>query len=415
MRGGRVAVLAAVGLAIILVIKWWDKDEAEPVGFPEPEAGADAQQPRTPSQRARTPFVTVSGPDLEQAVSVLTKVVDEHASDPGNPWAIAHGVLARGEAFTVDGEPAVPFLYENYAEVQQIGDDKLVAFPRKNDAGVEIEPHTDLVLKAITEVGVDPHTVVHVSGEEFEVADTWRHSLATTYLDKSTGDSSYDSPNDMPWGVQALALWAPPDLRWKSFTGTEMTMDDLAKLMVHVLTKESDFMIRSMMAGEDFEKRRQGVLAYTCGGAHLLQGSIAVVAGGFGGTDEREKMRVQGQLSFYRFPVEIGIYDKAMQEHPEHRLVLMSQQLKFTGHWLESVHKLMAAGLYEPNAIEQQTLSTAIDVLISTTKELKALGAFDNLEQIDTENHQLYLDLVGDSAHAIRGVELATGRQEFLY
>ena len=194
-----------------------------------------------------------------------------------------------------------------------------------------------------------------------------------------------------------------------------MTMDDLAKLMVHVLTKESDFMIRSMMAGEDFEKRRQGVLAYTCGGAHLLQGSIAVVAGGFGGTDEREKMRVQGQLSFYRFPVEIGIYDKAMQEHPEHRLVLMSQQLKFTGHWLESVHKLMAAGLYEPNAIEQQTLSTAIDVLISTTKELKALGAFDNLEQIDTENHQLYLDLVGDSAHAIRGVELATGRQEFLY
>lgn len=368
-----------------------------------------------PEDRAKTPYPTVAGPDLQAAVGVLTQVVDEHASDPDNPWAIAHGIIARGEAFTVSGEPAVPFLYANYAEVSEIDGKRLVAFPRKTDAGLEIEPHTDLMLKAISEVGVDPHTVVHVHGEEFEIADTWRHSLATTYLDKKTGDSSFDSPNDMPWGVQALTLWAPKGLRWTSFTGTEMSMDDLTKLMVHVLTKESDFMIRSMMAGQGFEKRKQGIFSYTCGGAHLLQGSIAAVASGFGGADETEKMRIQGQLLFYRFPIEVGIYQQAMKDHPEHELILLSQQLKFTGHWLESVHKLMAAGLYTPNSIEQQTLNSAVDLLISTTKELKALGAFDNLAEIDAKNHQLYLDLVGDSAHAIRGVELATGQQDFAY
>ena len=384
----------------------------EPVEVPveEPEAAVSP-----PTNQALSPLTVTAGPDLSQALSVLTSVVAEHACDPANPWAIAHGVLARGESFTVEGQPAVPFLYERYAEVSTIDGQKLVAFPRKDASGVDIEPHTDLVLKALTEVGVDPHTVVHVHGEDFEVADTWRHSLATTYLDKRTGDSSYDSPNDMPWGVQALALWAPKGLRWTSFTGTEMSMDDLTKLMVHVLTSESDFMIRAMMAGEGFEKRKQGILGYTCGGAHLLQGSITAVARGFGDDDEREKMRIQGQLLFYRFPVEIGIYQEAMKQHPEHRLLLLSQQLKFTGHWLESVHKLLAAGLYEPNALEQQTLNDALDVLIVTTKELKALGAFDNLEQIDEKNHQLYLDLIGDSAHAVRGVELATGQQTFAY
>lgn len=424
IRGGPVFILAMIGLIIILAIKWGmgGDDDAEPIDFPDPVEQTSAPpadigpvEVTAPANRKKTPLPATSSPDLEQALAVLGGVVDQHAADPANPWAVAHGVIARGESFTVSGEPAIPFLYKTYAEVTTVGEQRLVSFPRTTAAGVEVEPHTDLVLKAITEVGADPHTVVHVHDEEFELADTWRHSLATTYLDKESGDSSYDSPNDMPWGVQALAIWAPKGLRWTSFTGTEMTMDDMAKLMVHVLTSESDFMFRSMMAGQPFEKKRQGILAYTCGGAHMLQGSIAVVARGFGGDDEREKMRIQGQLMFYRFPVEIGIYEGAIKEHPEHKLILMSQQLKFTGHWLESVHKLLAAGLYEPNAVEQQTLNDAINVLISTTKELKAMGAFDNLAEIDTQNHQLYLDLVGDSAHAVRGAELATGAQEFVY
>ena len=368
-----------------------------------------------PTTHAKTTHPVTASPDLEMALAVLGEVVDAHASDPENPWAIVHGLVARGEGFTVQGgEPAIPYLYETYAEVAEIDGERLPAFPRS--AGeIDIEPHTDLVLKALTEVDVDPATVVHVHGEEFEVGDTWTHSLKTTFLDKNTGDSSYDSPNDMPWGVQGLALWAPPGTTWTSFSGTPMALDDLAKMLVHVTTSESAFMLQAMVSGQTFEKKGQGIFKYTCGGAHMVQGATYVVARGFGDKAEREKMEVQGKLLFYRFPIEIGIYQQGMADHPQHRLILLAQQLKFTGHWLESVHKLMAAGLYEPSASDQLVLAQAVDVLVVTTKELKALGAFDNLQDIQAKNHQLYLDLIGDSAHAIRGAELALGKQEFVY
>ncbi|MCP4809221.1 MAG: hypothetical protein GY913_12600 [Proteobacteria bacterium] len=412
--------LAGLGGVFALGISLYACTDEEP---PAPEVEAPVAEPvvpaglvpTAPTIHAKTTHPVTASPDLDQTLSLLGEVVDAHASDPENPWAIVHGLVARGEGFTVQGgEQAIPFLYENYAEITELDGERLPSFPRKS-GDLDIEPHTDLVLKALTEVDVDPTTVVHVHGEEFEVGDTWKHSVKTTFLDKTNGDSSYDSPNDMPWGVQALALWAPRELRWTAFSGTQMDMDDLAKMLVHVVTSESTFMLQSMVNGQSFEKKGQGIFSYTCGGAHMVQGATYVVARGFGDQAERDKMEVQAKLLFYRFPIEIGIYAQGMKDHPEHRLVLLAQQLKFTGHWLESVHKLMAAGLYEPTAADQLVLGQAVDVLIGTTKELKALGAFDNLDEIDQKNHQLYLDLVGDSAHAVRGVELALGKQTFSY
>ena len=80
------------------------------------------------------------------------------------------------------------------------------------------------------------------------------------------------------------------------------------------------------------------------------------------------------------------------------------------GHWLESAHKMAIAGLLTPDSDQQAMMAQVIDIVVATTRELKALGALDNLDQIRAQNEQLYLDLVGDSAHAIRGLELATGR-----
>ena len=56
-----------------------------------------------------------------------------------------------------------------------------------------------------------------------------------------------------------------------------------------------------------------------------------------------------------------------------------------------------------------------MDDLIRVVKQLKALGALDNLGDLRKENEQLYLDLVGDSAHAINGVELALGNRTIGY
>ncbi len=370
---------------------------------------------RPPTAEATTPFPVPATPDIERALEVLGAVVDVHAADPENPWAIAHGLLARGGGFTLTtGQAAVPYLFERYAFTQELSGRQLVGFPRELD-GVRVEPHTDLVLKNLTETDLGPDFLVTVDGQEHPLSDLWHHSLLTTFLKKSDGSSSYDSPNDMPWGLSGLASWGPPGLSWTSWEGTPMSMDDMARFLVHVLTQESGFMLQAMTSGQDFQKRGQGIFQYTCGGAHLLQGAVHVVARGYGGSQEKQKLEAQGRLLYYRLPRELKIYQDAMRAYPNRRLVLMVQQLKFVGHWLESAHKLAISGLYTPDATEQLMLTEAVGVLVNTVRELKALGAVDNLPQLREKNEQLYLDIVGDSAHAIRGLELALGRGAYRF
>ena len=148
------------------------------------------------------------------------------------------------------------------------------------------------------------------------------------------------------------------------------------------------------------------------GGAHLLQGAAFVVARGFGDEAARKKMALQGPLAIYRLPRELEIYRELLARSPAHELVLMAQQLKFTGHWLESVHKMAAMGLFAPGPAQQEVMAQATEALIASVAALKSKGALDNLSSIREENPQLYLDLVGDSAHAIHGLELALGRLE---
>ena len=60
-------------------------------------------------------------------------------------------------------------------------------------------------------------------------------------------------------------------------------------------------------------------------------------------------------------------------------------------------------------------MGEALRILVDTAKRLKKTGALDNLETVREGNEQLYLDIVGDAAHAVRGVELALGRASIDY
>ena len=87
------------------------------------------------------------------------------------------------------------------------------------------------------------------------------------------------------------------------------------------------------------------------------------------------------------------------------------QRLKFTGHALETAEKLEILGFYTPNAEQTATLNRIVIELISTVKQLHDIGAYSALEKIRAQDEQVYLDIVGDSSHAFRGLELALGLQ----
>jgi hypothetical protein len=191
--------------------------------------------------------------------------------------------------------------------------------------------------------------------------------------------------------------------------GTAMDLDDLTTFAVAVLTKESAFLIDAMQRGQPFERSGQALFSYTCGGSHLLQGASYAVARGYGTPRDRKAVEVQVPLLFYRLPIELGIYDVAMKRNPKHRVRLLVQRMKFLGHFLETMGKMEAMGLYVPDEKQSQRLEGAAQNLVLTVEALKKTGTFDNMETLRQKDEQLYLDVVGDAAHALRGLRLATG------
>ncbi len=372
--------------------------------------------PRAPTRSATVVKPVPALPDYERALATLSSVVERHAGDPENAWAIMHGVLARGPEFRlVDEREGIHHVFAAYAESRPFGSLALPVFPRERE-GRPVEPHADLVLKTLTEAGVSPSASFPVGADVATPADLYRATLLKTWLQVDQNALSYDGFNDMPWGVQALAAWAPDEeLRWVAENGTEMDMDVLTDFTAAVLTSESKFMFAAMKAGAPFERKGQPLFGYACGGAHLVQGASFAVARGFGRPESRAAVAAQVPLLFYRLPIELRIYDQAMQRMRQHRTKLLVQRMKFLGHWLETISKFQALGFFAPDAQQSQVIEGAAQNLAITVKSLEDGGTFADIGTLRAADEQLYLDVVGDSAHAIRGLELALGRQSLAW
>ena len=371
----------------------------------------DQLVPVAPARATTVGRALPADPAYDRALQALGGVVETYAGDPDNPWAIAHGVLARGTDFRlVDGRPAVPHLFSTYAEPRTVGTRTLLGFPRSLGT-VRVEPHTDLLLKNLGEVGVAPDAVYPTRHGDVPVADLYRNTLLKTYLVPAKNHSSFDDPNDVPWGLQALVQWAPSDeLQWVATDGTAMDLDDLTTFAVAVLTKESAFLIDAMQRGQPFERSGQALFSYTCGGSHLLQGASYAVARGYGTPRDRKAVEVQVPLLFYRLPIELGIYDVAMKRNPKHRVRLLVQRMKFLGHFLETTSKMQAMGLFVPDDAQMKLVEGAAQNLVLVVDALEKEGVFDGLATLREKDEQLYLDVVGDASHAVRGLDLALGR-----
>lgn len=428
---------AAVGGLVALVAggaAWWwlavrpagdTRVPSVPLPSPAPVTPPAERAPEVafaPCTRTRpSPAAVPADPELARARERLAAIVSKHTGDPLNPWAIVHGLIAQGPDMVLsDGKAAIPWLFETYAERVTVGTDTLVAFPRtrKHPSGgpdIRIEPHTDLILKAVSEVGVPMEQTYLVQGQPATLGDLYRHSLWKTWVDGP--QHSFRSLNDSPWTLQGLASAAPPGLAWTGQGGHPTTIDAVTDAVVADLAAQNAFLRDAMASGATVKKERQGIFAYTCGGQHLLQGAAHAVARGFGSPASREAVQAEIPVLFWRMGVELGIYDTMIAENPEYKVVLLEQRLKFVGHFLESAHKLAAYGLYTPDAAQTEQLAAARRELVATVDALAATGALEQLHAFATDprSYQMYLDFVGDSAHALRGIDLATGAGTVCY
>jgi hypothetical protein len=402
---------------------------------PKPELHVAKEAPSAPAvafdpakRDAASPVPVAFTADLQRVRALLVKVVEDHARNPGNPWAVVHGMLALGPSMQLpSGSDPVDFLFEEYAQVVQVGDSEVITFPRKRGRAL-VEPHTDLILKGLTEAGLRPDRPVKVAGKDFVLGDLYRHSLHRAWAKGLTTGFQEGGFNDAAWALQGLAAWAPPDLAWTADGGRKMTMQGLTTAVVDQLTIET----RDMMAARDAgivpkKDTRSGLFRYTCGGQHMIQGVAYAVARGFGEPDDQRRVCEQLDLLLWRIDVELQTIDPMLSSGaatPPIATLLLSQRLKFLGHWLETTHKVAALGVCELKPEHEAASVRVAAELVRTVDGLGKIGIWNNVAGVRTmkefddmgrDANQVFLDLVGDSAHAVRGIDMATGRATIRY
>lgn len=403
--------------------------EPDPEVRPTPPVAAPALQPsdRLPdvafspaTQLRRTPVP--ASPELTRAArKTLFDVVAAHAPDPGDPWALGHGMLALGRAHPLhDGSDPITTTFSRYATLQTVGEDVVPAFPARAGAAL-VEPHTDLLLKAFTESGAHPTDLVQVQGQSFSLGDLYRHSLWNAWVADGKTGFAKNGFNDAAWALQALSAWAPADLTWTAVGGRAMSMDALTHAAVVQLHKETAALQQAKDRGLPIQKdTRKGIFRYTCGGQHLLQGAAYAVARGFGEPTDKAVICDQLDLLAWRIDLELTAVDRALGQRDEALdVVMLGQRLKFLGHWLETTHKIGASGLCPIDGYAATTQRVS-EELSRTVQTLSERGVWGRLDAIKTDpayrqyrprdgGVQVVRDLVGDAAHAVRGIDLSTG------
>lgn len=404
----------------------------EPKRPPPPPESLPVVAFELPTKEAKTPAPITKGQaklakDLAAARAVLEKVVTDHGRDPGNPWAVSHAMLALGpEIELTNGANAVDHLFSEYATSVTVGEAKAPMFPASRGS-IRIEPHSDLLLKAFTEGGLSPDRAVTVEGSPTTVGALYRHSLWRAWVMGDTTGFHGGTYNDAPWALQALATWAPRGLTWTAQGGREQGMSRMAHRLVEVLRLETVDLSVAKDAGVMVKKdTRKGIFRYTCGGQHLLQGVAYAVARGFQLPGDKAEICTQLDLLAWRIDVELSSIDPLIEssERPI-KVVLLGQRLKFLGHALETVHKIGALGLCEIDKDQLEASRRVARELVSTVGQLRDLGVWEDLGAVRTDksleryrmggSEQVYLDFIGDAAHAVRGIDMATGTGTIRY
>ena len=108
--------------------------------------------------------------------------------------------------------------------------------------------------------------------------------------------------------------------------------------------------------------------------------------------------------------MEQAAVEAALTAYPQYELKLRVQRLKFLGHFIETLHKLAAFGMVSDNPEVREALARARAELANTVQTISDKGWLsESLADIRAADEQAYLDLLGDAAHALRGLRLSTG------
>ena len=383
-------------------------------------APAPAPEPPTAEVTPAAPKVVhPGGPFRAEAKGLLSTVIAREAGNPANAWALAHGILAMGPGFEgTDGRRAIDVLVDDFLQAERLAGLKGLQpfFPDATAAGVPVEPHTDLILKTLVEVGLALEEPLTSKPGAPTLERLLRSSHARSELVPGVkGKQAFPKPDDVAWSIQAWCqgshAGAPES--WRGGNGKEHSVNGVALQQLEMLEAETWFMRQAMNEGGTVQKRRQGIFGFTCGGAHLYQAVEACASAGFPRDDKaRDRIDKINEIYLWRIALETKMVEDAMQQAPKLAPVLYNQDVKFLGHMLESLGKAERDGLFTPTDQERLLLQDAEGRLLAHVLQMGKLQVYEAdklaawMNGSDAGTRQFYLDVVGDASHAYKGLTL---------
>ena len=381
-------VLGAVIVA--LVAMWFNRTPAE-------------VEPPTPEEPTAAEAVFDTNPELvamrQEATVILQRVVDRWTRDAAQPWLLMHGTLVWGPRhLTTDAKPAGQHLLDNVLTTEQQHGREVMVFPIDEPGGARVDAHVDQTVKTLVETGFHDPRIDRI------VEDAkWR-------FEYSPGDelNPFKDGNETPWSAQAFCQTASEgDNSFVTYEGHTVDMRVMTEQLVGQLERESRFLDDIRQAGDTtYDKRRQGIFRYTCGGTHLFMGADACVAAGFGSPELSARLAYQMDLLFWRMMREIEAVNAALTEAPNMAPLLVEQRVKYLGHFLEAEAKAELNGTFVPTAEHRQQLVFAEQALYLSVKQLKDMGVFDRLDSFKDNQYEYYLFTAGDACHALHAMNL---------
>ncbi len=323
---------------------------------------------------------------------------------------MAHGICAFGTAYpTVDGRKAADVIIGDYLKKNPAFDGGPATggpygFARYAVDGTPVEPHTHLLVKTLVLAG-DPLTTKYPTGWG---TVSLGELVASVKLGFRHVPSSEEYWRDVGWTLDLFShvLKTGKGAKFQTSEGKEvdfnLVMDDA---LTYLEEAESDLRLGMEKGLPQVDKRKQGIYGHSCGGLHLVQAVL-----GWSRFPEVKKawgkrLDLQVAILFYRLESERRQYDAALGQAPQYRLQILTQMLKFYGHFLETTARLKDETGWKPTTLQKQSVEKAKALLDSTLRQLEADKTFSKMAELQKSAPQIYLDLIGDSCHAAHGWE----------
>lgn len=335
---------------------------------------------------------------------LLSAFLYKHGRDPKNPWLLSHSLLAFGKNLKLaDGTSAVDHIVQNYLKFRKVGGKDAPYFPPGTQRN-RIEPHPYMHLKTFLSIGVSLDRSFKV-GKRTVTIRQMLDAAIRTFPSRAQGKAF----GPLAWRMYLMYGRLPKEgWHWKRYDGQHVDFfRTLFRSFKYANTQSNFLRILQRRGVEIIPKQKQHIYKEACGGFHLLQSALRWMGHPQLRRHTQSALKEHINIIFYRMDGEVKLYlsmFKKYQKNPAYRFIVLLQQLKFLGHALETLTHLHEWGLFTPTPKQRKIIHSKLRLLLITVVLIKRLGFFKGINILKQKAYQFYLDLLGDSAHALHAL-----------